>query len=123
VFGGWAAISSRDKVIFYHQRNLLADIWFEPKKSVVYPPFVWFVLTNREFSMDGKTTIQFLKDRWIADRLINASKKDKIEIFFGVGGKYLSSELHSRTSMLDQLKAEIRSINQNLQSLMLKLSV
>jgi hypothetical protein len=57
------------------------------------------------------------------EELFDVSKKSKIDLFFGVGGKYLSSELHSRTSMLNQLKAEVRSINQNLQSFMLKLSV
>jgi hypothetical protein len=123
VFGGWAAISSRDKVLFNHYRNLLADIWFESKKSTTYPPFVWFVLTNKEFSTGGKTTIQLLKERWMDEELFDVSKKSKIDLFFGVGGKYLSSELHSRTSMLNQLKAEVRSINQNLQSFMLKLSV
>lgn len=123
IFGGWASISSRDKVLFNHYRNLLSDIWHEPKKSTVYPPFVWFVLNTKEFSNGEKSTVQFLKERWISEELFDVSKKSKIDLLFGVGGKYLSNELHSRTSMLNQLKAEIRSINQNLQSLMLKLTV
>ncbi|HKC67319.1 MAG TPA: hypothetical protein VKG26_03765 [Bacteroidia bacterium] len=146
VFGGLAVVSSKNHIDVQHKRNLLADIWYEPKTSAVYPPFIWSVLTAKEFNSDFSTsTIKSLKSRWIEEGLIDTSaskykisairkflakegladttNKNKPELFFGIGGKYKANDLHTRTSMLNQLKAEIRSINQNLQALMLKLSV
>lgn len=125
MFGGLAVISSKKHIYLTHKRNLLADIWYEPKTSSTYPPFIWFVLNAKEFNTGESTsTIQFLKDRWIEEGLIDISKNERrVKLFFGAGGIYFSNDLHTRTSMINQLKAEIRSINQNLQSLMLKLSV
>jgi hypothetical protein len=125
IFGGLAVFSSHKSITLTHNRNLLADIWQNPKTSTVYPPFIWFVLTAKEFNDDkSSTTIQSLKSRWIEEELVDTTKKaKKQDLFFGSGGKYLANDLHTRTSMLNQLKAEIRSINQNLQSFMLKLSV
>lgn len=124
VFGGLAAISSKRCIEFKHNRNLLADVWYEPKTSSTYPPFVWFVLKSKEFNNDLNSTIHSLKDRWIEEGLLNISdNKKQVELFFGTGGNYLANDLHTRSSMINELKAEVRSINQNLQALMLKLSV
>lgn len=125
IFGGLAVFSSKKNIILKHDRNLLSEIWNEPKYSSIYPPFIWFVLNTKEFNNGGTTTIvRSLKDRWIEEGLVDVSKKNnKISLFFSSGGKYRSNDLHTRTSMINQLKAEIRSINQNLQSLMLKLSI
>jgi len=146
VFGGLAVFSSKNNIEFKHNRNLLSDIWYEPKSSFAYPPFIWFVLNSKEFNQDGSSSIiKSLKDRWIEESLIdtadskigksqphkfllkkgflNAAKNNKQALFFGTGGKYCANDLHTRSSMINQLKAEIRSINQNLQALMLKLSI
>jgi hypothetical protein len=123
--GGLAVFSSRKKIEIKHFRNLLSDVWYCPETSTVYPPFIWFVLNAKEFNVGGSvSTIISLKDRWLEEGLIDLSKREKKDgLFFGTGGSYLANDLHTRTSMLNQLKAEIRSINQNLQSFMLKLSV
>lgn len=125
LFGGMAVLSSRKSIILQHNRNVLADIWYMPKTSTVYPPFIWYVLNEKAFNNEGTSTIiQSLKDRWIEQELISMpDKANKASLFFGNGGRYLANDLHTRASMLNQLKAEVRSINQNLQSLMLKLSV
>jgi hypothetical protein len=123
VFGGWAVISSRQTIMFKHTRNLLSDIWLENKISSYYPPFIWFILTGKEFTNTGSnSTIHNLKERWKEEDIINVSDKKKEELFFGTGGKYKADDLHARTNMINQLKAEVRSVNQNLQKLMLKLS-
>ena len=146
VSGGLAVISSKNSIIVKHNRNLLTDIWNEPKSSSIYSPFIWCVLNAKEFNPDfSNSTIRSLKSRWIEEGLVDTTankykipairkflakagfadttNKKKTELFFGTGGKYRANDLHTRTSMLNQLKAEIRSINQNLQALMLKLSV
>jgi len=125
VFGGLAAISSRRSVVFKHEHNLLADVWYESKTSTLYPPFIWYVLNTKEFTnRKVNSTVLNLKNRWVNEGLIDTTKNTKTaDLLFGVGGKYQADDLHTRTSMLNQLKAEVRSINQNLQALMLKLSV
>jgi len=146
VFGGLAVISSKNHIVVKHSRNLLADIWNEPTVSYTYPPFIWCVLNAKEFNPDFSTsTIKSLKNRWVEEGLVDTTankyripairkflakegladttNKKKTELFFGIGGNYRANDLHTRTSMLNQLKAEIRSINQNLQVLMLKLSI
>jgi hypothetical protein len=146
VFGGLAVISSKNNIVVTHKRNLLADIWNDPKTSTVYSPFIWYVLNSKEFNSDSSySTINSLKVRWVEEGLVDTTtnRHDKTwigrflvkegildttntkkhELFFGNGGKYRANDLHTRSSMINQLKAEIRSINQDLQSLMLKLSI
>jgi hypothetical protein len=146
IFGGLAAISSRNSILVKHNRNLLSDIWYDPKISSTYPPFIWRVLNSKEFNPgESNSTVNSLKDRWIEEALVDTTgnkhhkfltgklfvkvgltdttNTKKYELFFGTGGKYRSNDLHTRTSMLNQLKVEIRTITQNLQALMLKLSV
>ena len=124
-FGGLAAFSSHKAIIFKHKRNLLADIWFENKISTNYPPFIWYILNEKEFTNSREySSIHNLKERWFEQGLIDTTKnKKQLDLYFGVGGKYNADDFHTRTSMLNQLKAEVRSVNQNLQSLMLKLSI
>jgi hypothetical protein len=123
VFGGLAAFSSRQSILFKHHRNLLADIWYENKTSTFYPPFIWFILQGKEFSNTGEhSSIHNIKERWIEEGMVEIKNKQQEELYFGTGGKYKADDLHARTNMINQLKAEVRSVNQTLQSLMLKLS-
>ncbi|MBS1646157.1 MAG: hypothetical protein JST67_02325 [Bacteroidetes bacterium] len=123
-FGGLAAISSKQAIMFYHERNLLADIWNEKKVSAYYPPFVWFILRKKEFTNEKEFSLMHnIKQRWIDEGLVDMDKKNQGELYFGAGGKYHADDLQNRTNMINQLKAEIRSVNQHLQSLLLKLSV
>jgi len=124
VFGGLAAISSHQTVVFKHERNLLSDIWYESKTSSFYPPCVWSILNTKEFSNTGKhEPLHNLKERWVTEGMIHISDLTKEKLLFGNGGKYTADDLHTRTNMINQLKAEVRSVNQNLQTLMLKLSI
>ena len=124
VSGGLAALSSHQAVVFNHRRNLLTDIWNENKTSAYYPPIIWFILQEKAFTNTKEySTFHNLKERWIEEGMVDTTKKKQVELYFGTGGKYHANDLHTRTNMLNQLKAEVRSINQQLQSLMLKLSV
>ena len=123
VFGSLAAISSHQSIQFNHHRNLLADVWYEHKTSVYYPPFIWFILQGKEFNNTRQnSSFHNIKERWINEAMVDTTKKKQIELYFGLGGKYHADDLHTRTNMINQLKAEVRSVNQHLQSLMLKLS-
>lgn len=119
--GGLAAFSSNKSVAFSHKRNLLADLWNQPEQSSIYPPFIWYVLNEKSFSNTGQTSIGYnIRQRWQGYVLEEASKKQQ-DLYFGPGGNYLADDLHIRANMLNQLQSSVRSINQDLQALMLSL--
>ena len=102
----------------------MADVWYEHKTSSYYPPFIWFILQGKEFTNTKQySSFHNIKERWINEAMVDTTKKKQVELYFGTGGKYHADDLHTRTNMINQLKAEVRSVSQNLQSLMLKLSI
>ena len=121
-FGGLAAFSSNRSVQFTHTRNLLAPIWYQPTQSSAYPPVVWYVLNEKLFSNEGQHSISHnIRERWQRYAVRDASP-EQIQLYFGEGGNYQADDLHNRANMLNQLQSSIRSINQDLQSLVLSVS-
>ncbi len=119
--GGVAAFSSNRSVRFTHQRNLLADIWYQSRQSTLYSPFVWYVLTEKSFSNSGQNSISFnTRQRWQTSVLDNLSPEQE-RLYFGEGGAYQADDLHTRSNMLNQVQSSVRSISQDLQSLLLNL--
>jgi hypothetical protein len=120
--GGAAAFSSGKRVPFQHSRNLLTDIWQEKKTSVIYPPTVWYVLHETAFSNSKHQSIAYnTRQRWL-DYVLQGSSADEQSLYFGKGGRYSADDLHTRANMLNQLQSSVRSINQDLQSLLLTLA-
>ncbi|AKD58535.1 hypothetical protein SD10_14275 [Spirosoma radiotolerans] len=121
-FGGLAAFSSNRSVNFRHERNLLTDIWLQPKQSSVYPPVVWYVLNETLFSNLGDHPISYnIRQRW-QNYVLADVPATQPELYFGKGGDYQADDLHNRANMLNQLQSSVRSINQDLQSLVLALA-
>ena len=101
-FGGLAAFSSNKSVQFTHKRNLLADIWYQPRQSSVYSPFVWYVLNEKSFSNSGQNSISYnTRQRWQGYVLVGSSQEQQ-DIYFGTGGDYDADDLHTRANMLHQ---------------------
>lgn len=120
--GGLAAFSSQQTVSYQHPRNLLTDIWNQRKVSSVYPPFIWYVLNEPAFSNSGQRSISAnIRQRWL-EYVLPQPSPDKEKLFFGTGGAYQADDLHTRANMLNQLQSSVRSIDQNLQGLILTLS-
>ncbi|WP_221405648.1 hypothetical protein [Epilithonimonas mollis] len=110
------------KVEFIHQRNLLQDVWYQKLESKNFPPFVWYMFTEKEFTDKKQNTIiQNMRNRWIHYQFNNDEKAANESVNFGSGGFYRSSDLHARESMLNQLQSEARTINQNFNYLLLEL--
>lgn len=106
------------KMMVMHSRNLLTDIWYQPTVSVVYSPFIWYVLNDKRFSYSGKASLaENTKKRWIEFDFNNDVDAGKEKLFFRDGGRYKAEDLHIRAAMLNELQATIRSLNQDLQSL------
>lgn len=118
---GLAAFSSNRTVRFTHKRNLLTDIWQQSRQSTLYSPFVWYVLNEKLFSNSGQHSISYnTRQRWQGFVLTGLSA-EKEQLFFGAGGDYQADDLHTRSNMLNQVQASVRSISQDLQSLILNL--
>ncbi len=110
------------KIEFIHQRNLLRDIWQEELVSENFPPFVWYMYTQKHFSnSDELSIIQNIKKRWIEYNFENDKDQANNSILFHNGGLYYAEDLHKRTSMLNQMQLATRTINQNVNYLLLDL--
>jgi hypothetical protein len=110
------------KVEFIHSRNLLRDIWKQKLESTNFPPFVWYMYTEKKFSTkDGKPIIQNIKKRWLHFQFDNDLKAADKSVIFSDGGFYRSDDLHNRAAMLNQMQSATRTINQNINYLLLDL--
>jgi hypothetical protein len=111
------------KVKLMHKRNLLADIWYQNKRSSIYPAGLWYVLGEKQLSNTPSfSKIQIVKMRWVKFYLNNNISSPIEELLFRNGGIYDVNNLELRASMLSELKLAIGSINQNLQHFVFNLT-
>lgn len=110
------------KVEFIHQRNLLRDIWREKLESPNFPPFIWYMYTEKRFSnREKQSIISSMKDRWLHYQFDDDKQKADQSVIFSDGGFYRSQDLHNRAAMLNQMQSATRTINQNINYLLLDL--
>jgi hypothetical protein len=111
---------------FQHPRNLLAEVWAEKPTSELFPPSVWYMLTEPAFSNSGKTALAHnTRQRWehygqLAHPESKAGKQ-LAALLFGAGGEYSADQLTVRANMLNELQSAVRLLNQELQGLQLAL--
>ena len=110
------------KVEFIHERNLLKDIWEQKLQSQNFPPFIWYMYTEPKFTGNREhSIIQNMKQRWIQYQFDNDEDAASKSVNFGTGGFYRASDLQNRASMLNQMQSATRTINQNINYLLLDL--
>ncbi|WP_370900488.1 hypothetical protein [Chryseobacterium gossypii] len=110
------------KVEFIHQRNLLRDIWREKLEAPNFPPFVWYMYTEKKFSAkEDNSIIQGIKKRWLHFQFDNNKEAADKSIIFSDGGYYHADDLHNRAAMLNQMQSATRTINQSINYLLLDL--
>lgn len=112
---------------FTHPRNLLADMWSEKPAAGVFPPSVWYLLTEPAFTNGDQTSLAHNpRRRWEHyDQLTqpNSPKgKQLAALFFGTSGQYSTGQLAVRAIMLNELQSAVRLLNQELQGLLLALN-
>ncbi|MDQ0780298.1 hypothetical protein [Chryseobacterium sp. W4I1] len=110
------------KVEFIHQRNLLRDIWREKLESPNFPPFIWYMYTEKKFSNKEKhSIISSMKERWLHYQFDDVKAAADQSVIFSDGGFYRADDLHNRAAMLNQMQSATRTINQNINYLLLDL--
>ncbi len=111
---------------FWHSRNLLTEVWNESASSGIWPPSIWYMLTNPAFSNRGQTSIAHnSRERWRQDsqfsRLDLEQSHRLADLLFGVGGSYTAEHLKLRANMINELQSSVRLLNQEIQGLLLTL--
>jgi hypothetical protein len=112
----------RERRRFNHERNLLAEIWQGPARSDVYPPVVWYYLTQREFSNTGVRSIrENVVARWSrfehVSREAAAERARRERLLFGHGGVYSADDLAIRVALLEQTRAAVALLDQEIDRL------
>ncbi|WP_265131693.1 hypothetical protein [Chryseobacterium oranimense] len=110
------------KVEFIHQRNLLRDIWRQKLESPNFPPFIWYMYTEKKFSnKERHSIISSMKERWLHYQFDDDKTAADQSVIFSDGGFYRADDLHNRAAMLNQMQSATRTINQNINYLLLDL--
>ncbi|WP_160138972.1 hypothetical protein [Chryseobacterium sp. c4a] len=110
------------KVEFIHQRNLLRDIWRGKLESPNFPPFIWYMYTEKKFSnREERSIIGNMKERWLHYQFDDNKTAADQSVIFSDGGYYRADDLHNRAAMLNQMQSATRTINQNINYLLLDL--
>lgn len=105
------------------QRNLLGNIWFNDNSNESYPNSIWTILNEKQFSNSGKNDLQeSIKNRWLQYNFDGKIDTKTEKLFFYDGGIYTADDLYSRANMLNELQATIRSLEQDLKSLSVRLN-
>ncbi|CAA7194920.1 hypothetical protein [Chryseobacterium potabilaquae] len=110
------------KVEFIHHRNLLRDIWKGRLESSNFPPFIWYMYTEKKFSnKENHSIIENMKERWLHYQFDEDKEEADHSVIFSDGGYYRANDLHNRAAMLNQMQSATRTINQNINYLLLDL--
>jgi hypothetical protein len=120
---GLLTLHGGSTVEFTHPRNLLAEVWAEKPATDLYPPSVWYMLTNPAFSNSGQTTLAHnTRQRWQHYGQLahpeSAQGQQLAALLFGTGGQYSADQLTVRANMLNELQSAVRLLNQELQGLL-----
>lgn len=105
------------------QRNLLRNIWFNDNSDGAYPNSIWTILNEKQFSNSGKNDLQeSIKNRWLQYNFDGKIDAETEKLFFYDGGIYTADDLYARANMLNELQATVRSLEQDLKSLSVRLN-
>lgn len=100
------------KIELTHKRNLLRNVWLQENNNDI-PPFLWLMLTEKRISNSGTNAILTnLKHRWIKFQFNGNEAEAAASVNFTKGGIYRADELRNRAAMINQLRVEIRSLEQ-----------
>lgn|ERR1043165_5969394 len=117
LFGG-SALFTTSKQPFRHERNLLKEVWDNPKTSRVFSPAIWRFLQRRHKDQPRTSQSEIIQAWRQEGRLGEAGstgEQERIALIFGKGGTYAASELRARASMLETLEAHIQLMAEELE--------
>lgn len=112
---GFAMLFNKRKIEFYHERNILRDIYEGPQISTLFPSFIWYYLNYED---QNKLSLRKdIIDKWSQFGQIDNNSQTISSLYFGNGGVYTADELNNRAAMYDQLESQIYLLKQKLMAL------
>lgn len=111
------------KVELKIHRSLLKNVWTESNSDTAFPPSLWRVMNDKSFSNDGNLSlIQTLKKRWILFAFEDDIDANDERLYFGKGGYFSSDDIHLMSNMNNELQSSVRTVQQDLRSLISSIS-
>ncbi|WP_293883324.1 MULTISPECIES: hypothetical protein [unclassified Sphingobacterium] len=105
------------------QRNMLESIWYQNNNAQIYPSSIWGIISEKNFSNSKNLSlIETTRQRWLQYGLDDQQESSLEELYFRDGGVFAAEELHDLANMHNELQATIRSIQQDIRSLMLSIT-
>lgn len=105
------------------QRNMLESIWYQNNSSQIYPSSIWGILSEKRFSNSlNLSLVETIRQRWLQYGLDDQQNSPLEKLYFGDGGVFAAEDLHDLANMHNELQATIRSIQQDMRSLMLSIT-
>ncbi|MFD1873039.1 hypothetical protein [Hymenobacter bucti] len=126
---GVATLLVNPQLTYPIRQNLLADIWYQRRRSLLYPPGLWAALGEvraGEPAASLPPPLQTIRQRWTQyDQFTSGNAAQQAQqqaLYFGAGGSYHVADLHTRASMLAEVEGYVRLANQDLQHLQVEIS-
>lgn len=116
---GFMTLSPKGKKVNMQlQRNMLQSIWYKNNDAQIYPSSIWGLLSEKKFSnSENLSLIETTRQRWLQYGLDDQQDSTLQKLYFNDGGAFSASELHVLANIHNELQATIRSIEQDLRSL------
>jgi hypothetical protein len=117
LFGG-TALFAASKQQFSHERNLLGELWQNPKESSAFSPAVWRFLQHSRTNAARNTREEIIHAWRQQGRLGepgSSGEGERTALVFGRGGTYSSTDLRARASMLETLEAHVQLLSEELE--------
>jgi len=118
LFGG-TALFAGSKQHFSHERNLLGELWENPKQSSAFSPAIWRFLQGHRTDETRNTREEIIQAWRQQGRLGepgSAGEQERTSLIFGPGGTYTSTDLRARASMLETFEAHIQLLTEELEA-------
>ncbi|PUV26205.1 hypothetical protein DCO56_04405 [Sphingobacterium athyrii] len=121
---GFMTLNPKGRRVRMHmERNMLQSIWFQNNTAQIYPASVWGILSEKRFSnSENLSLLETTRQRWLKYGLDDQLNSPQEKLYFREGGVFIAEELHNLANMHNELQATIRSIQQDMRSLMQTLS-
>lgn len=100
------------------QRNMLHNIWYRNNDDHIYPASVWGILSEKKFSnSEDLSMVETTRQRWLKYGLDGQVESPLEQLYFKTGGVFTAEQLHTLANMHNELQATVRSIQQDMRSL------
>jgi hypothetical protein len=122
VFGS-TALFTRSRQEFLHTRNMLRELWKNPKEPEIFPLPVWRYLHIPQYTDPQQRTLrEQLIAGWEGEGRLgeegNEETRKRKKLIFGDGGHYGANDLRARAEMLYMLRSTLNLLLQDVELLL-----